>query len=153
MPRDLRKIITSPTHNTPDPFIGFGGFCGWPRICRLLNGDLYVTFSAGYWHASWVNPRPDLPPEYAEYMERAMEGGSTWHAPSGGHIMWTRSSDDGATWTRPRDLTVIPHTYAPGAIARLVDMGIEPFLIASSLEAVLAADDWAREQVGAMTRA
>jgi len=121
MPRDLRKIITSPTHNTPDPFIGFGGFCGWPRICRLLNGDLYVTFSAGYWHASWVNPRPDLPPEYAEYMERAMEGGSTWHAPSGGHIMWTRSSDDGATWTRPRDLTVIPHTYAPGAIAQHSD--------------------------------
>jgi hypothetical protein len=97
MPKDLRKIITSPTINTPNPFVGFGGFCGWPRICRLSNGDLYTTFSAGYWHASWVNPRPDLPTEYAEYMDNALPGGSTWHAPSGGHIMWTRSSDDGAT--------------------------------------------------------
>ena len=41
---DRRKIITSPTINTPDPFVGFGGFCGWPRICRLLNGDLYLAF-------------------------------------------------------------------------------------------------------------
>ena len=73
---DRRKIITSPTINTPDPFVGFGGFCGWPRICRLLNGDLYLAFSAGYWHASWVNPRPDLPAEYAEYMSQAMEGGA-----------------------------------------------------------------------------
>ena len=27
---------------------------------------------------------------------------------------------------------------APGALTRLVDMGVEPFLVASSLEAVLA---------------
>mgnify|MGYP006093185059 FL=1 len=121
MPKDLRKIITSPTINTPNPFVGFGGFCGWPRICRLSNGDLYTTFSAGYWHASWVNPRPDLPTEYAEYMDNALPGGSTWHAPSGGHIMWTRSSDDGATWTPPRDLAVIPHAYAAGAIAQHSD--------------------------------
>ena len=118
---DRRKIITSPTINTPDPFVGFGGFCGWPRICRLLNGDLYLAFSAGYWHASWGNPRPDLPAEYAEYMNQAMEGGAEWHAPTGGHIMWTRSTDDGATWTRPRDLAVIPNAYAPGAIAQHSD--------------------------------
>ena len=46
---DRRKIIVSPTINTPAPF---GGYCGWPRVCRLHNGDLYVAFSAGYWHAS-----------------------------------------------------------------------------------------------------
>ena len=49
---DRRKIIVSPTINTPAPFVGFGGYCGWPRVCRLQNGDLYVAFSAGYWHAS-----------------------------------------------------------------------------------------------------
>ena len=121
MQEGLRKIIVSPEINGPEPFVGYGGFCGWPRICRLTNGDLYVAFSAGYAHASWVNPRPDLPPEYAEYMDRLLEGGSTWHAPTGGHIMWTRSSDDGATWTRPRDLAVIPNAYAPGAIMQCRD--------------------------------
>ena len=113
---DRRKIIVSPTINTPAPFVGFGGYCGWPRVCRLHNGDLYVAFSAGYWHASWVNPRPDLPDEYRQYMARAMAGGADWHAPTGGHIMWTRSADDGATWTPPRDLCVIPDAYAPGAL-------------------------------------
>lgn len=121
MSDDLRKIIVSPQINCPEPFRGFGGFCGWPRICRLHNGDLYVTFSAGYWHASWVNPRPDLPPDYAHYMEDHMAGGATWDAPTGGHIMWTRSSDDGATWTRPRDLAVIPDAYAAGAIMQHSD--------------------------------
>ena len=121
MARERRKIVVSPQINTPEPFAGFGGFCGWPRICRLQNGDLYVAFSAGYGHASWVNPRPDLPPQYAAYMERMLEGGATWAAPTGGHIMWTRSSDGGATWTRPRDLAVIPNAYAPGAITQVGD--------------------------------
>ena len=96
--------------------MGYGGFCGWPRICRLQNGDLYVVFSAGYAHASWVNPRPGAPAEYAQYMNRMLEDGEHWHAPSGGHIMWTRSTDDGATWTRPRDLCVLPDAYAAGDI-------------------------------------
>ncbi|MBT3345850.1 MAG: exo-alpha-sialidase [Gemmatimonadetes bacterium] len=121
MHEDLRKIIVSPEINCPESFPGFGGFCGWPRICRLLNGDLYVTFSAGYWHASWVNPRPDLPPDYADYMETHMAGGATWDAPTGGHIMWTRSQDEGATWTPPRDLLVLPDAYAPGAIMQHSD--------------------------------
>ncbi|MEE3264388.1 MAG: sialidase family protein [Candidatus Latescibacterota bacterium] len=118
---DLRKIIVSPEINCPEPFRGFGGFCGWPRICRLHNGDLYVAFGAGYWHASFVNPRPDLPPAYAQYMEEHMEGGATWDAPTGGHIMWTRSCDDGATWTAPQDLALISHAYALGAITQHSD--------------------------------
>ncbi|MBT4612517.1 MAG: exo-alpha-sialidase [Gemmatimonadetes bacterium] len=121
MSDDLRKIIVSPQINCPTPFQGFGGFCGWPRICRLQNGDLYVVFGAGYWHASFVNPRPDLPQAYANYMEDHMEGGATWNAPTGGHMMWTRSSDDGATWTTPRDLPQIPHAYAPGLIMQHSD--------------------------------
>ncbi len=54
-------------------------------------------------------------------MDRLLPGGSTWNAPSGGHIMWTRSRDDGATWTRPRDLAVLPNAYVPGAIAQMSD--------------------------------
>ena len=100
MPTGLRKIVVSPEVNPPDPFPGFGGFCGWPRICRLRDGTLFVAFSAGYWHASWVNPRPELP-DHAEYMESQFEGGGAWEAPTGGRILWTRSRDDGATWSRP----------------------------------------------------
>ena len=58
-PKDFhkyRKILVSPTVNTPEPFEGFGGFCGWPKVCKLRNGDLFVAFSAGYWHASWPTP-------------------------------------------------------------------------------------------------
>lgn len=115
---DLRKIIVSPEINAPEPFLGYGGFCGWPRICRLRNGDLYVAFSAGYWHASWVNPRPDLPPEYADYMDEHLEGGGAWDAPEGGRILWTRSGDDGATWSTPQTLAAIPDAYGPGAITQ-----------------------------------
>ena len=118
---ERRKIVVSPDVNAPKPFVGFGGFCGWPRICRLDNGDLYVAFSAGYWHASWVNPRPELPPDYADYMEAHMAGGGTWDAPTGGHILWARSRDDGATWTPPRELAVLPDAYAAGAITQHSD--------------------------------
>ena len=58
-----RRILVSPTVNTPDYSKGFGGFCGWPKVTRLQNGDLFVTFHAGYWHASWPTPldmHPDL---------------------------------------------------------------------------------------------
>jgi hypothetical protein len=118
---ELRKIVVSPDVNAPEPFPGFGGFCGWPRICRLVGGDLYVTFSAGYWHASWVNPRPELPAEYSAYMDEHMEGGGTWDAPTGGHILWTRSRDDGATWSAPRELAVLPDAYGAGAITQHSD--------------------------------
>ncbi len=39
-----RKIIVSPDVSPPEPFHGFGGYCGWPTVCRLQNGDLFVTF-------------------------------------------------------------------------------------------------------------
>lgn len=121
MTKELRKIIVSPEINGPEPFVGYGGFCGWPRICSLQNGDLYVAFSAGYAHASWVHPRKNMPPEYEDYMRRAFKDGDGWNAPTGGHIMWTRSSDEGATWTRPRDLCVLPDAYAPGDIMQCSD--------------------------------
>ena len=101
--------------------MGYGGFCGWPRVCRLANGDLYVVFFAGYAHASWVNPRKNVPPEYTAYMNRMFKGGADWLAPDGGHIMWTRSTDEGATWTRPRNLYVLPDAYSAGTVMQAAD--------------------------------
>ena len=121
MSNELRKIIVSPEINGPEPFVGYGGFCGWPRVCSLQNGDLYVVFSAGYAHASWVHPKKNMPPEYEAYMRRAFKNADGWNAPTGGHIMWTRSSDEGATWTRPRDLYVLADAYAPGDIMQCSD--------------------------------
>ncbi|PCH56488.1 MAG: hypothetical protein COC21_00570, partial [Verrucomicrobiales bacterium] len=28
----FRKVLVSPTVNTPEYFQGFGGFCGWPKV-------------------------------------------------------------------------------------------------------------------------
>ena len=47
-----RKMIVGPGVNQPDPFPGYGGFVGWESPVRLRDGTMYVSFSAGYWHAS-----------------------------------------------------------------------------------------------------
>jgi len=101
-----RKILVSPTVNTPRPFKGFGGFCGWPKVHRLQNGDLFVTFYAGYWHASWPTPL-DLHPEYAKEFYRKNPWIKKWDAPDGGHAMWIRSKDNGRTWTKPKPFPVV----------------------------------------------
>ena len=92
-----RRIVVSPEVNTPPPFRGFGGFCGWPRIQALADGDLLVAFSAGYWHASWPTPLERFePPEYAAGLySRVGDWLQSWDAPDGGRMMWTRSSDGG----------------------------------------------------------
>jgi len=104
----FRKILVSPTVNTPDYFQGFGGFCGWPKVTRLQNGDVFVTFTAGYWHASWPTPldmHPDLEAQYRRTHGTAFM--FDWDAPDGPHLMWIRSSDNGKTWTRPTTFPVV----------------------------------------------
>jgi len=103
-----RKILVSPTVNTPEPFAGFGGFCGWPKICRLKGGDLFVTFSAGYWHYS--PPTPLEKYETAEYVEHLTKNNpflKSWKCPTGGQMMWIRSRDNGKTWTRPKAFPIV----------------------------------------------
>lgn len=101
-----RKILVSPDVNPPEPFHGFGGYCGWTTVCRLHNGDLFVSFSAGYWHASWPTPW-DMPPEARERLMRPdREWLLNWDAPGGGRMMWIRSRDLGKTWSRPRSFPV-----------------------------------------------
>ena len=116
-----RKIVVSPDVNPPEPFHGFGGYCGWPTVCRLQNGDLFVTFSAGYWHASWPTPW-DMPPEAWEGLRRPhREWLADWDAPEGGRMMWVRSRDQGKTWSRPRSFPVVPGAYYVGDVTQLSD--------------------------------
>ena len=125
-PKDFqkyRKILVSPTVNTPEPFEGFGGFCGWPKVCRLQNGDLYVVFSAGFWHASWPAPfdKHGQPAEYAEKLYKELPWLKDWNCPSGGRRMWIRSSDNGKTWTRPKMISIVPGAYSIGDIMQRRD--------------------------------
>ena len=54
---EARVCVTGHDHNRPDPFPGLGDFIGWPGgIERMPNGDLLVSHSAGYWHASFAEP-------------------------------------------------------------------------------------------------
>ena len=116
-----RKIIVSPDVNPPEPFRGFGGYCGWPTVCRLQNGDLFLTFSAGYWHASWPTPW-DMPPEARQRLLRPdRKWLGDWDAPEGGRMMWIRSRDQGKTWSRPRSFPVVPGAYYVGDVVQLSD--------------------------------
>jgi len=61
---------------------GAGGYEAFPDVTQLRNGDLFCVFYAGYGHVSPVS--------------------ESW--PKGGRICWTRSRDNGRTWSDPRVL-------------------------------------------------
>ncbi|OHB78960.1 MAG: hypothetical protein A2V98_03535 [Planctomycetes bacterium RBG_16_64_12] len=117
----FRQILASPSVNTPEPFQGFGGWCGWPDVCRLQNGDLFVVYSAGYWHASWPTPL-DQPPEMLEQWKRSGVGWIVeWDCPTGGKMVWIRSRDNGKTWTRPKAFPIVPGCYYISDVLQLRD--------------------------------
>ena len=118
---EYRQIIVSPEVNTPEPFKGFGGYCGWPTVCRLHNGDLFVSFSAGYYHASWPTPWDMHPEGLARWQRPDRSWLLDWDAPEGGRMMWTRSRDKGKTWSRPRAFPVVPGAYYVGDVVQLSD--------------------------------
>ena len=96
-----RRCLVSSKINPPDPFPGFANFLGWEDVIRLKNGDMLVTFCAGYWHVSFKTPvmlPPGLKKSYIEGGFRDID------APRGGRIMYIRSSDNGLTWTKPETL-------------------------------------------------
>ncbi len=104
----FRKILVSPTINTPDYFKGYGGHNGWPCVLCLRNGDIIVTFCAGYDHPSWKTPL-DLHKSVEDEVRKRDEEGAVfgawvldWDCPTGGRIMFIKSSDAGKTWTKPK---------------------------------------------------
>ena len=131
----FRKVLVSPTVNTPEYFQGFGGFCGWPKVVCLKNGDLLVSFQAGYWHASWPTPL-DFPPDYLKQMTSANPVLKEWHeknkAPEGGRNYWIRSRDHGTTWSRPRPF---PHVRGSEGIECLIQMSDGTLFAAHNVEA------------------
>jgi len=89
-----RKMIVGPGVNQPDPFPGYGGFVGWECPARLRNGTMYVTFNAGYWHAS--PPTPVDPECVKEWKKIGFP--ENVDAPRGGRAVIAKSTDGGKTW-------------------------------------------------------
>ena len=117
----FRKILASPTVNTPEPFQGFGGWCGWPDVCRLQNGDLFVAYCAGYWHASWPTPLDQPKSILEDWKRRGVGWILEWDCPTGGKMMWIRSRDNGKTWTRPKAFPIVPGCYYISDVVQLRD--------------------------------
>ena len=102
----FRRMITGPGVNEHPPYQGCTGFVGWEGVTRLRNGELWCTFSAGYWHVSFPTPI-DLTPEL---LKRYQEGGfpADIDAPTGGRALVSRSTDNGQTWSQPITLVDTP---------------------------------------------
>ena len=111
-------MIVGPGVNQPDPFPGYRGFVGWTCPVRLRNGTMYLTFNAGYWHASYPTP---LPPSWIDRLKVRYDFAMDFEAPTGGRAMISKSSDNGLTWSKPRTLLDTPYNDAHPAIAELSD--------------------------------
>ena len=108
--RFCRQMLVGPWHNQPEEYEGYNGFVGWSASCRLKSGKMLVTFSSGFWHASfpWTEEvraemlsNSDFRKAY-EHCRRL--GCPDIRAPRGGraHIMY--SYDDGKSWSKPETL-------------------------------------------------
>ena len=117
--RSCRRMIVGPGVNQPDPFTGYTGMVGWSCPARLRNGTMLITFSAGYWHASYPTPL-----KFGKgYMDSIIKAGYPvgFDAPRGGRAMIVRSDDNGATWSRPRTLIDTPWDDRSPSIRELSD--------------------------------
>ena len=114
-----RKMIVGPGVNQPDPFPGYTGFVGWESPVRLRDGSMYVTFNAGYWHASLPTPLNLTP----ETLKRWAKAGMPMDvdAPRGGRAMIAKSTDSGATWSKPETLLDSPFDDRHPGITELSD--------------------------------
>lgn len=105
--RMCRRLLIGPWCHQPEEYEGYNGFVGWSGVTRLRNGCWVVTFSSGYWHASF----PQTPEVLAdEECRRIVEDYHTrmncprLYAPRGGRAHLMTSHDEGLTWSRPGTL-------------------------------------------------
>ena len=114
-----RRMLVGPGHNQPEPFPGYTGFVGWASPCLLRNGDMLVTFSAGYWHASPPTPLVGDPDTIREWARIGMP--QNLEAPTGGRAMIMRSTDRGRTFSRPETLIDTPADDRHPSVIELAD--------------------------------
>jgi len=113
-----RKMVVGPGVNQPDPFPGYRGFVGWECPVRLRSGTMYVSFNAGYWHASRPTP---LKQNYIDSLKKQFNFSMDFDAPRGGRAMICKSTDDGVTWSKPKTLLDTPYDDRSPAITELSD--------------------------------
>lgn len=98
-----RRMLVGPWCNQPDEYPGYNGFVGWMALTTLRSGRWLMTFSSGYWHASFPLTKELLKDEANRKFFADMQkyGCPFLEAERGGrgHIM--HSDDQGATWSKP----------------------------------------------------
>ena len=121
--RACRRMIVGPWLNQPEHYEGYNGFVGWAAVTRLKSKRWLLTFTSGYWHASypWTEEiRKD--PACRAVFEKHQEIGipNIWSPRGGrGHIM--HSDDEGRSWSKPETLVDSEHDDRCPTILELSD--------------------------------
>ena len=127
---EARVAVTGHDVNRPDPFPGLGEF-SWPgNIQRLDNGELLLVHSAGYAHVSFAEPRLTEENTRQNWLESGWD--LDFSAPTGGRCMLTRSTDQGATWSKPETILDLPWDDRPYGLLRCPDGTLLCFINAQS---------------------
>ncbi|MBN2377460.1 MAG: exo-alpha-sialidase [Sedimentisphaerales bacterium] len=101
-----RQMLVGPWHNQPEPYPGYNGFVGWSGTTRLKSGRWLVTFSSGFWHASfpWTDEYRNNP-DCRKWVDNYHNiGCPDIPAPRGGRAHVIYSDDQGKTWSNPQTL-------------------------------------------------
>ncbi|MEA1951488.1 MAG: sialidase family protein [Planctomycetota bacterium] len=101
-----RQMLVGPGHNQPQQYPGYNGFVGWSGTTRLKSGRWLVTFSSGFWHASypWTDEHRKNP-ACRKWTDRYHKiGCPDITAPRGGRAHVMHSDDQGKTWSKPQTL-------------------------------------------------
>lgn len=117
--KQARVAVTGHDVNRPDPFPGRGKF-SWPgNIVRQPDGELLLVHSAGYYHASFAQPRLIAPETRKRWLAQGWP--LDFEAPTGGRSMIVRSRDGGKTWSKPRTVIDLPLDDGAYGLLRCAD--------------------------------
>ncbi len=101
-----RRMLVGPWCNQPEEYEGYNGFVGWMAVTILRSGRWLMTFSSGYWHASFPLTEELLKdPKNLKFFQDMQKYGCPFvKAPRGGRAHITYSDDKGLTWSKPETL-------------------------------------------------